>query len=223
LAAQLERGQITKEELFNQETAYNEKLNALEAQQAEIRRQQLRKQAIAEKASASFQLIAGTATAVAKNLDKPPVIAIILAAAAAQLAILAATPIPEFAKGVVGLQGEGTETSDSIHAKLSKGESVITAKATRANKDALTAMNNGEYEKFVQQKYIMPALEVKREKQRNSFAESISRSMQGGTYDDSLLIHETRKNKQVSIRNADQIGKATARELGRNSYFKNRV
>jgi hypothetical protein len=220
---QLERGQITKEELFNQETAYNEKLNALEAQQAEIRRQQLRKQAIAEKASASFQLIAGTATAVAKNLDKPPVIAIILAAAAAQLAILAATPIPEFAKGVVGLQGEGTETSDSIHAKLSKGESVITAKATRANKDALTAMNNGEYDKFVQQKYIMPALEVKREKQRNSFAESISRSMQSGTYDDSLLIHETRKNKQVSIRNADQIGKATARELGRNSYFKNRV
>jgi predicted transcriptional regulator len=75
---QLERGQITKEELFNQETAYNEKINALEAQQAEIRRQQLRKQAIAEKASASFQLIAGTATAVAKNLDKPPVIAIYL-------------------------------------------------------------------------------------------------------------------------------------------------
>jgi hypothetical protein len=221
--AQLENGQITKEEQFNQETAYNEKINALEAKQAEIRRQQLRKQAIAEKANASFQLIIGTATSVAKNLANPPAIIAILALAAAQLAIIAATPIPEFAKGVVGLQGAGTETSDSIHAKLSKGESVITAKATRANKDALTAMNNGEYEKFVQQKYIMPALEVKREKQRNSFAESISRSMQSGTYDDSLLIHETRKNKQVSIRNADQIGKATARELGRNSYFKNRV
>jgi hypothetical protein len=220
---QLESGQITKEEQFNQEVAYTEKINALEAKQAEVRRQQLRKQAIAEKANASFQLIIGTATSVAKNLANPPAIIAILALAAAQLAIIAATPIPEFAKGVVGLQGEGTETSDSIHAKLSKGESVITAKATRANKDALTAMNNGEYEKFVQQKYIMPALEVKREKQRNSFAESISRSMQSGTYDDSLLIHETRKNKQVSIRNADQIGKATARELGRNSYFKNRV
>ena len=220
---QLENGQITKEELFNQETAYTEKINALEAKQAEIRKQQLRKQAIAEKANASFQLIIGTATSVAKNLANPPAIIAILALAAAQLGIIAATPIPEFAKGVVGLQGAGTETSDSIHAKLSKGESVITAKATRANKDALTAMNNGEYEKFVQQKYIMPALEVKREKQRNSFAESISRSMQSGTYDDSLLIHETRKNKQVSIRNADQIGKATARELGRNSYFKNRV
>jgi chromosome segregation ATPase len=221
--AQVEGGQITKEEQFNQETAYNEKINALEAKQAEIRRQQLRKQAIAEKANASFQLIIGTATSVAKNLANPPAIIAILALAAAQLAIIAATPIPEFAKGVVGLQGAGTETSDSIHAKLSKGESVITAKATRANKDALTAMNNGEYEKFVAQKYIMPALEVRREKQRNSFAENISRSMQSSTYDDSLLIHETRKNKAVSIRNADQIGKATARELGRNSYFKNRV
>lgn len=221
--SQLDNGQITKEELFNQETAYNEKINALEARQAELRKQQLRKQAIAEKANASFQLIVGTTTAVAKNLANPPAIIAIIAAAAAQLAILAATPIPEFAKGVVGLQGEGTETSDSIHAKLSKGESVITAKATRQNKDALTAMNNGEYEKFVYQKYIVPALEVKREKQKNSFAESIATSMQSGTYDDSLLIHETRKNKAVSIRNADQIGKATARELGRNSYFKNRV
>jgi len=220
---QLDNGQITKEELFNQETAYNEKINALEAKQVELRKQQLRKQAIAEKANASFQLIVGTTTAVAKNLANPPAIIAIIAAATAQLGILAATPIPEFAKGVVGLQGAGTETSDSIHAKLSKGESVITAKATRANKDALTAMNNGEYEKFVQQKYIMPALEVRREKQRNSFAETISKSMQSGVYDDSLLIHETRKNKAVSIRNADQIGKATARELGRNSYFKNRV
>jgi hypothetical protein len=221
--AQLENGQITKEELFNQETAYNEKINALEARQAEVRRQQLRKQAIAEKANASFQLIIGTTTAVAKNLANPPAIIAILALAAAQLAVIAATPIPEFAKGVVGLQGAGTETSDSIHAKLSKGESVITAKATRANKDALTAMNNGEYEKFVTQKYIMPALEVRREKQRNSFAENISRSMQSSTYDDSLLIHETRKNKAVSIRNADQIGKATAREMNKQSYFKNRV
>lgn len=221
--SQLDNGQITKEELFNQETAYNEKINALEARQAELRKQQLRKQAIAEKANASFQLIVGTTTAVAKNLANPPAIIAIIAAAAAQLAILAATPIPEFAKGVVGLQGAGTETSDSIHAKLSKGESVITAKATRQNKDALTAMNKGEYEKYVQQTYIMPALEVKRQQQRNSFAESIATSMQSGTYDDSLLIHETRKNKAVSIRNADQIGKATARELGRNSYFKNRV
>jgi len=35
-----------------------------------------------------------------------------------------------FARGVIGLDGEGTATSDSIDAKLSKGESVMTAKAS---------------------------------------------------------------------------------------------
>jgi hypothetical protein len=38
---------------------------------------------------------------------------------------------PKFATGVIGLDGAGTETSDSIGARLSKGESVLTAKATR--------------------------------------------------------------------------------------------
>jgi hypothetical protein len=39
-------------------------------------------------------------------------------------------PKPAFATGVIGLEGAGTATSDSIDAKLSRGESVITAKAT---------------------------------------------------------------------------------------------
>lgn len=43
--------------------------------------------------------------------------------------------------GVVNLDGAGTETSDSIPAKLSKGESVITAKATRNNIEELEWIN----------------------------------------------------------------------------------
>ena len=35
-----------------------------------------------------------------------------------------------FARGIIGLDGEGTATSDSIDARLSKGESVMTAKAS---------------------------------------------------------------------------------------------
>ena len=49
----------------------------------------------------------------------------------------------KFAKGIVSLEGPGTETSDSIPAMLSKGESVITAKATKQNRNVLTAMNEG--------------------------------------------------------------------------------
>ncbi len=46
-----------------------------------------------------------------------------------------------FKDGVVSLEGPGTETSDSIPAWLSRGESVITASSTRANKEELAWMN----------------------------------------------------------------------------------
>lgn len=45
-----------------------------------------------------------------------------------------------FKDGVIDLQGPGTETSDSIPARLSKGESVITAKVTRKRKSLLEAL-----------------------------------------------------------------------------------
>jgi hypothetical protein len=46
-----------------------------------------------------------------------------------------------FKDGVVDLQGPGTETSDSIPAKLSKRESVVTAKGTRKAKTLLKGLN----------------------------------------------------------------------------------
>jgi len=45
-----------------------------------------------------------------------------------------------FADGVIGLNGPGTSTSDSISANLSRGESVITAKATTAYAPVLAQM-----------------------------------------------------------------------------------
>ncbi|MBE8727976.1 hypothetical protein [Flavobacterium hungaricum] len=47
----------------------------------------------------------------------------------------------KLAKGAVDLDGPGTGTSDSIPAMLSKGESVITAEATKNNKGLLRMMN----------------------------------------------------------------------------------
>ena len=52
-----------------------------------------------------------------------------------------ATPeVPKFATGVIGLDGAGTATSDSIDAKLSRGESVMTAKATERFAPVLAQM-----------------------------------------------------------------------------------
>lgn len=59
-----------------------------------------------------------------------------------------------FATGVEGLEGEGTETSDSNVALLSKGESVITARGTKRNPGLATAMNTGTVDEYFKSVYM---------------------------------------------------------------------
>jgi hypothetical protein len=123
----------------------------------------LRKQNEAAKQAAIFQAIINTAVAVTAAAGVP-VIGFALAIlagilGAAQIALITSQQPPQFAKGVVDLQGEGTATSDSIHAKLSKGESVITAKETSKHKGLLEAMNKGLAEKYILSNYVKPALD----------------------------------------------------------------
>lgn len=47
---------------------------------------------------------------------------------------------PRYARGVIGVRGAGNETSDSIDAKISRGESVMTAKATKVFAPVLAQM-----------------------------------------------------------------------------------
>jgi TP901 family phage tail tape measure protein len=63
---------------------------------------------------------------------------------AALSAAEAAVNRAKFYKGVVNLQGAGTYTSDSIPAKLSRGESVIPASATRKNVKELNYLLNND-------------------------------------------------------------------------------
>lgn len=55
-----------------------------------------------------------------------------------------------FAEGVIDLQGAGTSTSDSIPAKLSKGESVMTAEETNEYNDVLWAIRKGNFDDYIQ-------------------------------------------------------------------------
>jgi phage-related protein len=64
-----------------------------------------------------------------------------LATASLQLLLGQAKAALGFKDGVVSLEGPGTETSDSIPAWLSRGESVITAASTKANREELAWMN----------------------------------------------------------------------------------
>jgi hypothetical protein len=137
---------------INQSTASEEdkakKIQEIEREAAMARYDIELKQFQANKATSIIQTIINTAQAVMAQLLAPPPAGFIfagLAAAtgAAQLALIAsqpAPPRPAFATGVIGLDGAGTATSDSIDARLSRGESVITAKATERFAPVLAQM-----------------------------------------------------------------------------------
>ena len=150
-------------ELTALEERYNQGLISEQQYQRE-RASLLAKQFQAQKDDAIIQAVINTALAVTSALTAGPIIGPILAAisaalGAAEIAVILSQPTPQFAKGVVDLQGEGTATSDSIHAKLSKGESVITAKETSKHKGLLEAMNKGLAEKYILSNYVKPALD----------------------------------------------------------------
>ena len=93
------------------------------------------------KAAAIIQAIINTALAVASaNTLIPPanIPAMILAgvAGAAQIASIAAQPIPKFAKGTMNVTG-GTPNKDSVAAYLMPGESVFSKSTTEAYRPAL--------------------------------------------------------------------------------------
>lgn len=106
----------------------------------------------AEKQAALAQAAINTALAVTKAWATVPPPANLPAAiaagvaGAAQIAIIQNQQPPKFAEGVINLQGAGTGTSDHIDAKLSKGESVLTARTTADYLPAITAIHNGEVE-----------------------------------------------------------------------------
>ena len=68
---------------------------------------------------------------------------LIAASTAAQIATINKEK-PRFAKGKVNIPGPGTGTSDSIDAKISKGESVIAAAPTQRSPKLLEGINNGK-------------------------------------------------------------------------------
>lgn len=100
-----------------------------------------------EKTAAIIKAIIDTALAIAAaNTLVPPanIPAMISAsvAGAAQIALIAAQPIPKFAKGTLSVKG-GTPGMDSVHAMLMPGEAVIPTKTNKAYGPAIEAIYSG--------------------------------------------------------------------------------
>lgn len=126
----------------------NERAKAQLELQEKKRTDALRKeQARKEKDARRYQIIVDTAAALARVWIQPgfplavALTPLIIANAAQQLSVLNKAQPRGFFKGEIGIDGPGTPTSDSIPAKLSKGESVINAEATRKSRGLLEAIN----------------------------------------------------------------------------------
>jgi hypothetical protein len=102
--------------------------------------QKLRKKAFdAEKEAKRVQTVINGAAGIINAFATLPYPAAVVASlliagsTAAQLAIIQNQQYSGFKDGVIDLKGPGTKTSDSIPARLSKGESVMTADETRSS------------------------------------------------------------------------------------------
>src|SRR5690606_3432197 len=117
-------------ERFKQELRIKEQRETLRLQ---------RELALKQKQARIFGIVVDTAASIAKAWVNPgypgaiPLSIFLAAQGAAQIAAVNRAPLG-FKEGVIDLKGPGTTTSDSIPANLSRGESVMTAKETRASK-----------------------------------------------------------------------------------------
>lgn len=178
----------------------------------EIFIQDQQKLAAFQKAIALFQIGIDTARAISAGIAASAgvpfpanliaittTIATVLANVAQAKQLLSASAAPAYKDGVIDLQGPGTGTSDSIHARLSKGESVMTNRETAAYKDELMAIRKGQFEDMILSKYVLPALREDR-KQKDMGSNLAKSLMLQSAFDDSGIIRAVEKNAPATAK-----------------------
>lgn len=224
LQQQLDNGIISQEQ-------FNARKAAIDKKQADKEADIKKKQFQANKKAALIQIAIDTALAVAKTIASVGLpaglllSALAIAQGAAQAAIVSAQPTPKFKKGVIGLNGPGTGTSDSIPALLSKGESVMTADETDQHRGALEAMRARRYDQYVKERYVMPAVErMQRDalSRRESKEKEVMRRFEmvaNNNVDMSNTNRLIKKNNTVNMGNTTDMAKAIAKELSYNNQW----
>lgn len=188
-----------------------------------------RKQAILDKSAALIEITINTARAVSEALaSAPPPANYALAAAvgivgAAEAALVAAQPIPykkgtKKAKGGLSLVGEeGPELM-----MLPRETKVLDAKKTKTHSEAIDAMYDNNFEGFVLNRYVNPALKkAKKEKQQAdnvTFAENISKSFILNNMGLTEKELEKVRRRGNNINNARELAQEIANALSQDPY-----
>lgn len=144
-------------------------------------------------------------------------VATVLANIAQAKSLLSTATPPAFKEGVIDLQGPGTETSDSIPARLSRRESVMTAGETKAWKDELMAIRTGRFEDFIFDKYVLPALREDR-KQRDTASNMAHSINLQNMFDDSRIVSAVRENKPATSKDIKGLGRDLQKTFKDSAY-----
>lgn len=209
--AELQQLQKLRDDELITDEQYNSRLLVLQKKQFEEDKQmQLKelavKQAIAI-ASIWVQALASPASVATFGVSGAAAAAIITATLIAQyLAQLAIINSQKFATGVIDLQGKGTGTSDSIPARLSAGESVMTAKETQDHGDLLWAIRKDNVDEYIMQS-MLPLLQKK-----GTLGENLGSSL---LFDDSLIVSGIMNMNKTSKKNTKALIEALTQYKGR--------
>lgn len=140
---ELANKELTDSQRARVEERYQQKIAAIKTKQAQADKQAAIIQATINGALAITRILTTVSPVTPLGTPNPgyfAALAIAAASTAANIALIASTKIPKFAKGTEYVQGAGTETSDSIPAMLSKGERVIDAKTNKLLKGIPNAL-----------------------------------------------------------------------------------
>lgn len=202
-----------------QQTQTNLRLANLEKQglseeEFEIRKREiLRQSAEQQKSLAIFDIGIATAKAITEALAVPPAPNIVLAAiaaalGAAQLAVVATTPIPQFAEGTLDAPGGLAMTGEKGRelTYMPKGAKVLPHDKTEKYAGVIDSMFRNKFDQYIMERYVPDMLMTNSE---------------GEIYNDHRLRGDVR-NSRFNARDADRIGRSVAKHTSSRAYLMNR-
>ncbi len=199
---------ITRQQLSAEEQALKEQKDKglINEEQYQKKLNEIKHKAdVADKQAAIFKATLDFAAALINALKAPPtaipaVLALTTAVAGANLAKIIATPLPKYQKGTLSVPGVDMGR-DSVMAMLQPGEAVIPTAINRKYAPTIRAI----YEQKISASDI------------NSFVRGKKNGANGdivATVDTYALSRAMSKNRNVTVENAQTIGKVIANEIG---------
>lgn len=210
-------------QLSNLERLKNERIIS-DKEYEKRKKELLNENAEQQQEMAIFQATINTALAIVNALATggPAAVALAIAAGiagAAQIAAIAAQPVPQFAKGTdyVAL-GNNKKGIDTIPALLNEGEAVITTEQNAMYPGMAKAWNDGKLDEHIYKKWVLPELIMNKsfEQQRQkSFAENVANSIHLNQ-DFGDLSNKLKRIEQAEKEGAIYIGNKIERAISKN-------